>query len=546
MSLFNATETVATTNDANNQSTSIWAVLAALLLPLLVNSLLNESQQALVARVHHLTQLIQDWLDGTTVTRDIERSEQFDRNGYSCGALDADDRNEILINAILAYCSANPAPATSARVSLLAGPDDVSSEEEQYSAAGELRKLAVTTRPAPDDEVLARAATATEPDVYLTLSRSAKAPQAKGSGEAKAAVGKTTVTTTIHLKASGKRGAAAIEAFVDDAFRAHAARVKAKEDAAGRFMFAPIPASENSWKRYRLSGDKTFDTLFFREKRRVLQAIDDFEAKAGKYEIPGFPHKLGLLLHGPPGTGKTSLIKAIAAKTKRHVINVRLSQVGTNAKLCDWLFDGKFQVDEDTVKVPVDKCVFVFEDIDCVSDVVLARAPTARSASAPVEDVAVDSSKPGPASADDRLSLAGLLNALDGVVDAPGRIVIMTSNHPEKLDPALVRPGRVNLKLYLGYVDAAAAREMCAHYFGAADAGGDAVAAAIEALAAEAKEFSPAQLEHLCAAHESAAALAEELSAGLLRVRREKEGRAAAAAFEAAFAAEHRVEREAA
>ena len=48
---------------------------------------------------------------------------------------------------------------------------------------------------------------------------------------------------------------------------------------------------------------------------------------------------------------------------------------------------------------------------------------------------------------------AGGAQVLDGVVDSPGRIVVMTSNHPEKLDPALIRPGRVNLKLNLGCVE---------------------------------------------------------------------------------------------
>ena len=47
----------------------------------------------------------------------------------------------------------------------------------------------------------------------------------------------------------------------------------------------------------------------------------------------------------------------------------------------------------------------------------------------------------------DKLDLSGMLNVLDGVVDSPNRIVVMTSNHPEKLDPALIRPGRVNLKV---------------------------------------------------------------------------------------------------
>ncbi len=62
--------------------------------------------------------------------------------------------------------------------------------------------------------------------------------------------------------------------------------------------------------------------------------------------------------------------------------------------------------------------------------------------------------------ADDKLDLAGLLNVLDGVVDCPGRIVVMTTNHPEKLDPALIRPGRVNHKVYLGYIELPEAKEM--------------------------------------------------------------------------------------
>ena len=194
-------------------------------------------------------------------------------------------------------------------------------------------------------------------------------------------------------------------------------------------------------------------------------------------------HKLGLLLHGPPGTGKTSLIKAIAHATRRHVVNVPLSRVRTNQRLYDMLFDGRFETASETFEVPPDKCVFVMEDVDACSDVVLDRG---------------GDRKDGKAPRGDELSLAGLLNALDGIVEAPGRIVVLTSNHPEKLDPALVRPGRVTMKLYLGFVDGASAEAMCRHYFGA---GGDvaAVAAAVEALADAGKRFSPAQLEHLCA-----------------------------------------------
>jgi chaperone BCS1 len=63
-------------------------------------------------------------------------------------------------------------------------------------------------------------------------------------------------------------------------------------------------SSSHVYKRYKLSDDKTFDTLFFKEKENLLRLVSHFTAKTGKYAIRGFPHKLGLLLHGPPGTGK--------------------------------------------------------------------------------------------------------------------------------------------------------------------------------------------------------------------------------------------------
>jgi hypothetical protein len=65
----------------------------------------------------------------------------------------------------------------------------------------------------------------------------------------------------------------------------------------------------------------------------------------------------------------------------------------------------------------------------------------------------------------DELNLTGLLNVLDGVVDTPGRMLVMTTNHPEMLDPALIRPGRIDKKMHLGYLRVEDMGEMIKHYF---------------------------------------------------------------------------------
>merc|ERR1712125_2157 len=94
-----------------------------------------------------------------------------------------------------------------------------------------------------------------------------------------------------------------------------------------------------TYSRYKLSNEKTFNSLFFQQKESLLKLVDHFTNKSGKYRISGYPHKLGLLLHGPPGTGKTSLIKAMAQHTARSIVNVPLARIATNQELMDIMFD---------------------------------------------------------------------------------------------------------------------------------------------------------------------------------------------------------------
>ncbi|CAB9497713.1 Mitochondrial chaperone BCS1 [Seminavis robusta] len=128
---------------------------------------------------------------------------------------------------------------------------------------------------------------------------------------------------------------------------------------------------------------------------------------------------------------------------------------------------------EKAVKFGQEDVIFVLEDVAPASDVVKRRDLV------PKKTVETPKEPDNPkASATDRrrnalpiieptdaLSLAGLLHALDGIVDTPGRIVIMTTNHPEFLDPALVRPGRIDRSIDLGCMEFADAKDMVEHYF---------------------------------------------------------------------------------
>jgi ATP-dependent 26S proteasome regulatory subunit len=105
-----------------------------------------------------------------------------------------------------------------------------------------------------------------------------------------------------------------------------------------------------------------------------------------------------------------------------------------------------------------------------------------------------------------------MLNVLDGVVDTPGRIIILTSNHPEKLDPALVRPGRINRKVHMGRVHAAEALQMVRHYFAGCGGVSEAQERRLRRVLVDGA-LSPAELESLCAEHDCAAELVSALAA---------------------------------
>ncbi|KAG1672201.1 hypothetical protein FOA52_002901 [Chlamydomonas sp. UWO 241] len=312
------------------------------------------------------------------------------------------------------------------------------------------------------------------------------------------------------------------------------------------------------YKRYKLADSRTFSSFFHPEKDGVLGLVDQFSNKQGKFAIAGYPCKLGFLLYGPPGTGKTSFIKALAHHTSRHIVNIPLSKIKTNQELMNIMLDQSIALagseDGSTTSLPHSRVIFVMEDVDAAGGVVRRRDGQAPATAAPSGAVAEamamaaamaeastaspdkaasgsDSVSTGTSTNDasagstaggldmgcdvagplslkdllkddsDKLNLAALLNILDGVVDTPERIIVMTTNHPEQLDPALIRPGRINRKVYLGNVRLTQAAMMIRHYFN----GGTRLPNAVEVRLASVfvdDTMSPAMLESLCAEYD--------------------------------------------
>eukprot|EP00746_Dinoflagellata_sp_MGD_P129062 gnl/MRDRNA2_/MRDRNA2_63316_c0_seq1.p1 gnl/MRDRNA2_/MRDRNA2_63316_c0~~gnl/MRDRNA2_/MRDRNA2_63316_c0_seq1.p1 ORF type:complete len:534 (-),score=110.29 gnl/MRDRNA2_/MRDRNA2_63316_c0_seq1:178-1779(-) len=193
---------------------------------------------------------------------------------------------------------------------------------------------------------------------------------------------KTERTVTYRLRS---RSFHAIDSFIREAYQWYLGELKKLEDNSRYLYEMQLDPSGNRngrnedgrrvYKRYKLSDEKTFTSLFFDDKPMLLKLLKHFTNKTGKYRIPGYPHKLGLLLHGPPGTGKTSLIKALAQRTGRSIVNVPLSRITTNQELMDVMFDQQYTVlgEEVPIKLGFKDVIFVMEDVDVATKVVHRR-----------------------------------------------------------------------------------------------------------------------------------------------------------------------------
>lgn len=187
--------------------------------------------------------------------------------------------------------------------------------------------------------------------------------------------------------------------------------------------------TDHYWKRQGEQASRRFDSVILPQKTKddITHHIETFLAEREWYLEKGIPYRTGIVLHGVPGTGKTSLVRGICERFDKSLYVINLNTLTDQA------------LEEAFGALPRGSVVLM-EDIDTYS-ITNERKEGVKPSSAEAMSEVIGG-----------LTLSGLLNAIDGIVASDGRILIATTNHLEKLDPALIRKGRFNLSVNINYL----------------------------------------------------------------------------------------------
>ncbi|KAF0926707.1 hypothetical protein E2562_027142 [Oryza meyeriana var. granulata] len=202
----------------------------------------------------------------------------------------------------------------------------------------------------------------------------------------------------------------------------------------------------DAWTAVDLRHPSTFDTIAMDHslKQSVMDDLERFVKRKDYYRRIGRAWKRGYLLYGPPGTGKSSLIAAMANYLKFDIYDLELTEVKSNSDLRRLLVGMS------------NRSILVVEDIDCSIDLQQREDGEIKRAK---------SSYSGEEN-EDKVTLSGLLNFVDGLWSTSGeeRIIVFTTNYRERLDSALLRPGRMDMHIHMGYCTPEAFRVLASNY----------------------------------------------------------------------------------
>ncbi|MCE0482486.1 hypothetical protein HAX54_041283 [Datura stramonium] len=208
------------------------------------------------------------------------------------------------------------------------------------------------------------------------------------------------------------------------------------------------------WSHINFEHPATFDTLAMdpRKKEEIINDLIAFTKGKDYYSKVGKAWKRGYLLYGPPGTGKSTMIAAIANFLNYDIYDLELTSVKDNLELKKLLME------------TTSKSIIVIEDIDCSVDLTGKREKEKKKE----ETGDSDSDSDSDSESQNKLTLSGLLNFIDGIWSACGqeRIIIFTTNHVDKLDPALIRRGRMDMHIEMSYCRYEAFKVLAKNYLG--------------------------------------------------------------------------------
>lgn len=204
---------------------------------------------------------------------------------------------------------------------------------------------------------------------------------------------------------------------------------------------------ERMWTHIEFKHPANFNKLAM-EKSKKQMIIDDlqwFQTSKDYYSEIGKPWKRGYLLYGPPGTGKSTLVAAMANLLDYDIYDLELTAVKDNIQLRKLLIE------------TLSKSIILIEDIDCSLDLTGQRKKKKKSEEElklekdPIKKELKEAEEEKNKGSE--VTLSGLLNFIDGIWSACGeeRIIVFTTNHIDKLDPALIRRGRMDLHIEMSY-----------------------------------------------------------------------------------------------